>query len=372
MKIRILFDCHTLVGPPQGTTSFLAGLINALPSQFKKLNIPGDLILICAASSKEAVDKYIQVPYQFLAISDSFLIRNIFQIPYFQGVLKVDYVVSQYVRPLYSSAKTISIIHDVLFLDYPEYFNWRYSFSRWALFGLSAKFSDYIFSVSRYSSDRLLVHYGVKDVPILSNAVSTDFLEKKPALPLQSKSPYSLLYVSRFESRKRQTWCIRLIKDLLDAGEDVYLTLVGSTVDAYHVEFLNALLVEPDYVKQRIVLRENISRSELLEIYSDTSIFLFPSVAEGFGIPVIEAAAMGIPCVVSSGSALDELSAHFSGAYFESYSYENFFQVVLKVINDFENFAVNAYIKSKAISENFNWDNAALAFCDKLFIGEDL
>ena len=89
----------------------------------------------------------------------------------------IDYAHFQYVIPPIKKCKYIVTIHDVLFLDFPQYFPFLYRLKNNLLFKYSAKKSDIVLTVSQYSKERIEMHFNINDVKIIPNAVDLTYFE---------------------------------------------------------------------------------------------------------------------------------------------------------------------------------------------------
>lgn len=312
-RVNLLFDCHSFDAGPQGTTTFLAGLLNALPDAAR---VRGrSLAITCAARDSGHVDRFVTAPHSYEPIRSGFVARNLTDLPRLTRARGSDAVISQYVRPFRSHVPTVSVIHDVLFLDYPALFGWRYRTSRRLLFGWAARHSDVVVTVSEYSRERIAYHFGVDParIDVLPNAVDASS-SHLPSTGASSRldAPLRLLYVSRFETRKRQHWCVSAARALAANGRQIALTLVGNDRGDYADE-VRARIAAGDAGDASVTILSDIGQDTLDALYAEADLFLFPSECEGFGIPVIEAAAHGLPCVVSANTALRELAGRYAG-----------------------------------------------------------
>ena len=361
---RILFDAHTFDTGWQGTTTYLTGLLNALPEAVSRA-LPGtDLQITCAAASEAAIRDTVSVPFDFVPIRSSFAVRNAVDLPRAAQVIGVDLVVSQYVRPFRVPCATLSVIHDVLFLDYPESFSWKYRTLRRTLFGWSARNSTYVAAVSAYSADRIAAHFGTDaaDILLTPNAVDPVFLAE-PAPAKAPGAPLSLLSVSRLEQRKRHEWGIHALDRLAEAGIAARYAVIGGGGGDY----AHRLRADIDAARARgldVELRSGVPFPDLVAAYAAADIFLCPSEAEGFGIPVIEAAAAGAPCVVSDGGALAEFDGHYVGREFPADSLEAFLQATTEVAQDIDTLRAAARANRDAVDHRYRWSKVADTYAD--------
>lgn len=353
--LRVLFDCHTFDAGPQGTTTFLAAILNALPDAIRRTG-SRPVEIYCAAYDRAAIERFLTVPFIYVPMKGGFLARNAIALPRAIKAIGADVVVSQYVRPFFARAWTISIIHDVLFLDYPKLFSWKYRFVRRLLFGWAARHSDAVATVSDYSRERIAHHFQVEasSIAVIPNAVGEvgEINQKTLGKPLK------LLYVSRLERRKRQDWCIRATHILAQEGMDVELTLVGSRSGAYAADIEEqATALSPAGAIVRLI--SDISDAQLHDLYRDADIFLFPSECEGFGIPIIEAAALGVPCVVADNTALSDLRHSYTGMAFQSDSFADFVHAIRNMVADLPAQRIQARARAPEVRHTYRWVTVA-------------
>ena len=365
---RILFDCHSFDTAWQGTTTYLAGILNELPGAAARLMPELHLQIICAAEREDNIRRHVGIDFEFVPIRIGFIHRNLVDIPNALRRTGADLAVSQYVRPFISPCPTLSIIHDVLFLDYPKSFPWSYRTVRKWLFRWSAHRSSLVSTVSRYSAGRIAVHFGIKtsDILIVPNAVDAAFVAVASKSPVTSDGPLRLLSVSRLERRKRHEWSIRAMDALAADGIQSELTIVGSGDGPYADELKREVEEARTQRTRKISMKSGISISELAAEYARADIFLFPSEAEGFGIPVIEAAAAGTPCVVSSGGALVEFDGYFQGASFAAEEFPAFLTAVQSVAKNLAILRDRARSNRTAVAECFTWTAAAEGYIEAI------
>jgi glycosyltransferase involved in cell wall biosynthesis len=123
-------------------------------------------------------------------------------------------------------------------------------------------------------------------------------------------------------------------------------------------EILNGL---PPGIRNFVFITNDIDDEDLLAIYQATTLFVYPSKAEGFGIPPLEAAALKIPVLCSNTSAMKDF-AFFGDNHFDPYDYGQFKQ---KLKNILEHPPSTAFLRRVAeiIRQEYSWQQSA----EKLF-----
>ncbi|MBP2648933.1 MAG: mannosyltransferase [Gemmatimonadetes bacterium] len=200
--------------------------------------------------------------------------------------------------------------HDLLFERHPELFpaidrmsyGWRY---RW-----SAEHAAAIVAVSGQTRDDLVKWYGVdpQDVTIIPPARDPAFARPVPqadAAAVRSRlglpATY-LLSVGTLERRKNHRVLVDALA-LLDPHETPALLLVGR--DGGEAKALRAL-AEARGVAAQVRLLPGVASADLPAVYQGASLFLYPSLFEGFGMPIVEALSAGVPVITSAGGCFPE------------------------------------------------------------------
>ncbi|MCD8182349.1 MAG: glycosyltransferase family 4 protein [Bacteroides sp.] len=213
--------------------------------------------------------------------------RLAFDIPFLIKKYKIDYAHFQYMLPLFKQCKEIVTIHDVLFLDYPQYFTWKYKVLYNFLIRLAAHRAELLLTVSEYSKNRIIKYYGIKkdEIFVISNGVGEKRVNNK--LPKVLSSPF-ILFVSRIEERKNHLGLIKAFVKSELWKNGINLILAGRKT-ACVPKFDVYMATLPEVIKQHIILSVP-SDEELEMLYTNCLFFVYPSFAEGFGIPPLEAA----------------------------------------------------------------------------------
>ncbi len=208
------------------------------------------------------------------------------------------------------NVKKVVTVHDLIFYRYPEFYN---PFDV-AIYQLKVKSAcaraDRIVAISRQTADDIRSFLKVPDekISVVYQGCHPQFtvryskqdsavIRKKYNLPAQY-----LLMVGTIEKRKNAKLAVEALARLPE-NVRIPLVLVGRRT-AYTAEVLECarqLKVTP-----WVEIVDNVSFPDLPPVYQEAELFLYPSLFEGFGIPIIEAMWSGVPVIASTGSCFAE------------------------------------------------------------------
>jgi glycosyltransferase involved in cell wall biosynthesis len=165
----------------------------------------------------------------------------------------------------------------------------------------AAQNSDLIIAVSAFTAQQVSSLLGVEPgrIRIIPHGVDL----APTAAESRENREKVILTVGALQKRKNT---LRLIEAFESVPADWKLVLAGSSDGYGAAEILERLARSP--VRERIEVTGYVSTDRLKSLYQRASIFAFPSLDEGFGIPVLEAMAFGIPVLTSNRSALPEVA----------------------------------------------------------------
>jgi glycosyltransferase involved in cell wall biosynthesis len=205
----------------------------------------------------------------------------------------------------------IVTIHDVAFLEHPEWFSPR--FAAWYGFLLPrlARRAARILTVSEFSRRRLVETVGAdpERISVIHNGVNPRFT---PAARDVVESVVDRLGVPRkyvlalgsLEPRKNLVGLLKAWKLVLsrrNVDKDTFLVVTGGQGKAFRKLALRSL-------PERVAFTGYIDDKFLPALYSGASAFVYPSLYEGFGLPPLEAMACGVPVVTSTSTAIPEVT----------------------------------------------------------------
>ena|SRR6218665_370339 len=354
-KIKIFVDCHVFDKGFQGTRTYIQGL-------YTELIKDKDKHFYLAASDidnlKKSFGNHPNITFIKYKYKNAYL-RLLFEIPFLVNKNKIDFAHFQYRVPPLKMCRYITTTHDVLFEDFPQDFpllNRKESFINYKM---SARISDIIFTVSNYSKKQIEKHLKVKNVIVMPNGVDAVFFEEYDKNEIQSKvkqqfgiSDY-IIYVSRWEPRKNQHLALQAFVNL-KLYEKHNLVFVGHETfkNKEYDRIYNSLDAT---VKAKIISIDRVDFPGLLLLIRGAQAFVYPSRAEGFGIPPLEAVAAKIPTVCSNVTAMSDFD-FFDQFFFDPASPKDFEEKLAMLIHKGDPLIE---IKRQKIKERYNWVIAA-------------
>ncbi|MBX2916418.1 MAG: glycosyltransferase family 4 protein [Cyclobacteriaceae bacterium] len=206
------------------------------------------------------------------------------------------------------SLKTVVTVHDLIFKRFPEYYKAvDAQIYTWKLKNACAS-ADVVIAISQQTASDLqefldvpaskikVVYQGCHpNFKILATNEQKLYVQKKYNLPQQF-----LLCVGTLERRKN---ALTLVKALAGLKDSLPLVLVGKATE-YTKEIRN--FVETNNLQHRVFMHHDVSFADLPTVYQLAQVFIYPSLFEGFGIPIIEAIVSGVPVITSTGSCFAE------------------------------------------------------------------
>lgn len=355
-QIKIFVDCHVFDGGLQGTTTYLKGLYTELIKDKTKLFY----LASCNNDSLKLIfGEHENINYLQYKFHNKFF-RLLFNIPQLIRKNKIDFAHFQYVVPPIKKCKYIVTIHDVLFLEFPDYFPLKYRVINNFLFKSSAKYSDIVLTVSEYSKKQIQKHFNISNVSITPNAVDPIFFEtfNKKEIKELVKNKFNVenyfLYVSRLEPRKNHDMLLKVFVEN-KLYKNHFLVFIGNQAipnKAYITYYENL----EDSIKNKIITLSKVNFEDMLQLVRGATLSVYPSIAEGFGIPPLESLAANVPTICSNTTAMSDFD--FMGdCLFDPLDANDLYKKIEIGLND-----ENSNEKRIIVSERFNWKVAAAEF----------
>lgn len=190
-------------------------------------------------------------------------------------------------------------IHDLSPLENPKWF--RRSFAAWySLFlPILVKRVQIIFTPSEYVKHKIIKRFGSQNVLVTPNGVDMSFFHPD-ATQDQYKLPASyILFVGTLEPRKNLKALLQAWDRIQADFKDTWLVIVGANPRVHRPAGLPSDI-------DRVLYLGYVAENALPGLFANATLFVLPSLDEGFGLAVLEAMACGAPVLVSNAGALPE------------------------------------------------------------------
>jgi glycosyltransferase involved in cell wall biosynthesis len=294
---------------------------------------------------------YLSEPGAESLIPERFQVRRVAANPYSRlgwdlGRLirsdRPDLVHVQYTAPLFSNTPTVVTVHDVSFLEHPEYFHSLRGSQLRLTVARTVKRAARILTVSEFSRDAILRAYDIPagKVSVIPNAANPEFrvigrerAQKAAHESLKFDAPF-VLSVADLQPRKNQIGLIAACSKLLTDHPQLKHHLVLTGKETWFTPKVREAARDCGFAS-RIHFTGFVSDPVLLQLYNACDCFVFPSFYEGFGLPILEAMACGRAVACSNTSAMPEV-ADGAGLLFDPHRIEEITRAMKDILLDSE------------------------------------
>ncbi len=193
---------------------------------------------------------------------------------------------------------TVPVFHDAFIWEYPSHYN-RYWLGLFKTFGVSAaKKASAVVTVTSYAKNQIAKHSGIDATNIVPIHIGP---KSSIAEPQQNTAINNyehllnkkyILHVGTIEKRKNLSILIAAFELLLQNNpQEIYLVIVGqkSNKPTLQDDAIFEMVAASSMLKERVVFTGYLSDGETATLYKHAALYVFPSINEGFGIPILEA-----------------------------------------------------------------------------------
>ncbi|MEA3445149.1 MAG: glycosyltransferase family 1 protein [Bacteroidota bacterium] len=225
------------------------------------------------------------------------------------------------------------------------------------------KNSDILITVSNFEKKRISDFFGIKNNKLhaVYNGVSEHFKNITDKIELERvKNIYKLpekyfFFLGNTDPKKNTKGTLKAFSDFRRQSSDDYKLVMLDYDEVELVKLLDEIGDRP--LRKHIILTGYVVNTDLPAIYSMCNIFLYPSLRESFGIPMLEAMRCAVPVITSNTSSMPEVSG--DGAYIiDPFKPEEITRAILKIQGD-DQLRQSLIEKGLKRSEYFSWKNMA-------------
>ncbi|MFZ2976100.1 MAG: glycosyltransferase family 1 protein [Candidatus Moraniibacteriota bacterium] len=277
--------------------------------------------------------------------------------------------------PLFRNKKmrTVVTIHDLAFKYFPDHFR-KYDLLKLNLLvGWAVRRSDGIIAISQATKKDILKFYPeikADKIKVINHGFDKEIFEKERNQEKEQEirdkfniQGRYIFYVGALQPRKNLKTLISAFEELKKEKQyrDVKLVLAGEKAWLWKEIFQQ---IQNSPVRNEIITPGKIKFADLGHLMRGAEIFCFPSLYEGFGIPVLEAFISGVPVVCANNSSLPEVAGE-AALYFEPKDYS---QLSLQIKKILDNPELRQDLISKGIkqAQKFSWEKCAQETLDYL------
>lgn len=269
--------------------------------------------------------------------------------------------------------KTVVTIHGLEYEFLPEAYSlWERIYMR-TVIKKSCQWADKIISVSQNTKKDLVRLYKIPahKIEVIYEGYFFEKSEQKPAgrkrrilKKYQLENLKYLLFLGRIEERKNLIRIIKAFEILKEKYQIEHKLLLAGGLGYGYNKIVK--YIEGSFCKKDIYLSGFVEDREKREILKNADVFLFPTLYEGFGLPIIEAQSLGVPIVASNNSSIPEIIGTKIKPYLvDPQNPEEIADSVFKILN-------NKKVRERLVKpglenvKRFSWDDCAVKIAEVL------
>lgn len=307
--LRVLFDAHMIGAQETGNETYAVNLLCALAS------LPGIICAAAVAPGATLPERLLRSNVELLPLrSSSNWDRLLYDLPAMGQRWSADVMHSTYIGPLRSPCARVTTVHDVVFKRYPTFFSPRDRLLFATLMPLTLRRADAVITISEFTKLELARYF-----PRLRSRVYVTLLASSDHLfqPIcdsrridSIRTRYHIgsdfvLAVGNLQPRKNLVRLIEAFDIVRHQSPSLQLVIVGK---AQWQSSEVHLAVTRSGLAKHVIFTDYVSDEDLAVLFNMAAVFVYPSLYEGFGLPVLEAMACGAPVVTSKVSSMPEVA----------------------------------------------------------------
>lgn len=321
----------------------------------------------------DAVEKTGAIPthnkWVGVATGEKLILHSILLVPTSAWVSNTNY--AQFLNSVIDERELrfVPIVYDLIPLDYPRYVTTANATAFKYGFSVAWRKAEKIITISEYSSEQIrkqLPDWKKENIDIdvihLGSNISHKNDDEDQSIPSSEwqknlDGEEFVIFVSTLNPRKNHIFLLRVWEALYDIYGDKLpiLVFVGQAGWSYHGIFSTIDAMTP--LRHKLVFTDRVSERELHWLYQNTVFTVYPSIVEGWGLPITESLSFGKVCVSSSTSAMSEAAGKFCPVC-DPADMDEWIGVVSRLIDDKKNLEHYEEIIERDYVE-VSWENTA-------------
>ncbi len=306
--MRFSVDAHAIGCHLTGNEVYIRNLLN----EFAHLDQDSHVV---AYISKPNAPEFIPKRFETRWVSDNPYKRLAWDMPRHVAHDHPDLLHVQYTGPLGTSVPLVVSIHDVSYLEHPEYFSTFRATQLKLTVKRTAERAAKILTPSEFSKTAIMRHYGIEDerVVVVPNAVSSQFvpmdrnqaqarIQRKLGIP----APF-VLTIGDLQPRKNHMGLLHAFEQVIASHPKLPHHLVFAGKETWYSPRLHEAVAKSK-VADRIHFTGFVEDEDVVTLYGACDLFVYPSFYEGFGLPILEAMACGRAVACSNATAMPEVA----------------------------------------------------------------
>ncbi|WP_445776047.1 glycosyltransferase family 4 protein [Shewanella sp.] len=260
------------------------------------------------------------------------------------------------VTPIFSKVKKLVVVHDLCPIALRQFFGLPTAFFYWCILGGQILFSKKIVCISEFTKKQLLFYFSgffKSRITVIYNGLSERFSADNSVSEKNNDliKPY-FLCVGNIKPHKNIINLVNFFVSSSQFGKSHRLVVVGKS-DGFRTG-----IELPANSNESVVFTGFVSDLELTELYKNADAYLFPSLYEGFGLPILEAMSFQLPILASNIPVFKEIADEYV-TYFNPFDFNDFDSKLSELLKN----KVNDY---SGVLSFFTWDRCVEQIADIL------
>lgn len=268
---------------------------------------------------------------------------NFWVLPHYLRKNPVDIYHTQYITPWFvpQKIKISTIVHDISFNFFPQFIKWTDLFFLKVLIPLSIRRADKVIGVSEFTCSEIRKYYKIKSEKLayVPNALADDFLleeitaDKKATVRAKYGLPSEfILYLGTLQPRKNIPALIEAFAQNRNKLNGIKLAIAGSR-SAHNFDVRIDKIIAKNGLVNDVIFTGFVADEDKKTLFGLAKTFVFPSLYEGFGIPLLEAFAAQVPVLANDIPSLKEIAGQ-GALFFDGANLDDFAQKLYTVCMD--------------------------------------